>query len=269
MEINAFLCNQSDEKIATILNLINSVLMSRAKPTLANRCIYYYPMTPLPLDFYAQGYNTVEAFCKDFNVHFYRLDTVDIDRVLFVCSYEFDGKIIPISIPEVAFSRHHYRKRQEEIVAGRKIELETSIVPDSRDCNSYSEFNSLNDEIGASSSSVGKPDFCIQLTPAIEDSAEFLNGKLKFAEVGNGIKNVSLNMNSSVDSSDFDSEVSSNFDYSSIVAFGSQDNEVDQLSSLSYDSDLDESEIRRIGEAQLLKVKIEQDKVLKAVRRKG
>jgi len=82
-----------------------------------------------------------------------------------------------------------------------------------------------------------------------------------------------LNINSSDDeSNDFDSDSSdlTSIDYNQFIAIGSQDkdNDIEQLSSSSYDSDLDENDIRRIGEAQLFKVKIAQDKIIDAVRSK-
>jgi hypothetical protein len=120
IEINEMLCSQPDEGIELMLALIYERLYSRGSENTTNRCFYYYPMTPLPLTFYAQGYNTVEYYCPKYSVYFYRVDTCDIDRFKFISTYSFEGKLSRIVIPEEAFGRHIYRSRHVAAVTRRE-----------------------------------------------------------------------------------------------------------------------------------------------------
>ena len=87
-----------------------------------NTCFYYYPMSPLPRKFHMLTYNTVEAYCKAFNVHFYRIDTIDIDRITFVCHYvKWNGKSVMITIPEDAFGRYLYRNNHDSITRSKRM----------------------------------------------------------------------------------------------------------------------------------------------------
>jgi hypothetical protein len=130
IEINEMLCSQPDEGIELMLSLIYERLYSRGSGNMTNRCFYYYPMTPLPLTFYAQGYNTVEYYCPKYSVYFYRVDTCDIDRFKFISSYSFEGKLSRIVIPEEAFGRHVYRHRHVAAVTRREEILAQAVAND-------------------------------------------------------------------------------------------------------------------------------------------
>jgi hypothetical protein len=119
--MNGILCNQPDDGVEIMLRLVFKRLTSRRSRYLDNTCFYYYPMTPLPREFIMLTYNTVEAYSRRFNSFFYRVDTVDIDRVTFVCHYtNSHGKSKSIAIPESAFGRYLYRSNHDRIVGCKK-----------------------------------------------------------------------------------------------------------------------------------------------------
>ena len=111
--VNDMLCHQYDAGIERMLRLVFNRLTSIH---MENTCFYYYPMTPLTREFHMLNYNTVETYCKRFNVHLHRIDTIDIDRVTFVCHCINNfGKSVRVTIPELAFGRYLYRSDHRRV----------------------------------------------------------------------------------------------------------------------------------------------------------
>jgi len=133
VEFNEYLSKVNDESIEILLKVVLKNIIASKRKQGRHKCIFYYPMTPLNINAYINGLTNIDYFEAKTKTRYFRLDTVDIDRVIFVMPmrlslsdeqrFLFHERLSKFQImwltPESVFDRYQYRQNQNKIIISR------------------------------------------------------------------------------------------------------------------------------------------------------